>query len=422
MKLTLSAEKLHGRVAARASKSVAHRLLLCAALGSRPVSLSLCGMSEDIAATVRCLTAMGAEIAENGDTLTVTPIWKLPCGELELRCGESGSTLRFLLPVVGALGLRGCFVLEGRLPQRPLAPLDDQLRLHGMELRLEGDRLHFGGRLQSGSFTLPGNVSSQYISGLLFALPLLAADSELFITGALESAGYLALTEQALAEAGVRVQRTDTGYRILGGAQFQLPAALAVEGDWSNAAFWLAAAALQEAPLTVTGLSPSSAQGDRAVLSLLAQFGAEIRWQGGTLTVKGGALRGISFSAAAIPDLVPVLALTACGAAGETRITDAARLRLKESDRLKTTAALIRALGGSAVELPDGLIIAGSSAPRPLAGGAVSAAGDHRIAMAAAVASLLCKAPVELSGAEAVAKSYPDFWKDFAHLGGKEQA
>lgn len=397
-----------------ASKSVAHRLLLCAALSGAPVTLQLDGLSRDILATTECLRALGAQIDERPGALCVRPIEKAPT-EAILPVGESGSTLRFLLPVVGALGVNAAFQMQGRLPQRPLQPLDRELTAHGMALRQSGDTLFAEGRLQPGAFQLPGNVSSQYISGILFALPLLSADSTLAVTGAVESEAYIKMTEAALRQAGILFEKSCTRYQIPGGQRYRAPSRCAVEGDWSNSAFFLCMGALSETGVCVFGLDPDSAQGDRAVLDILRRFGAEVWVQPGQVAVRRGQLRGINIDAAPIPDLIPVLSVVAALAEGETKIENAARLRLKESDRLQSTAAMLTSLGAQVVELPDGLIICGKP---QLTGGTVDACNDHRIAMAAATAACACREPVTVYQAQCVEKSYPRFWEDFEALEG----
>lgn len=405
-----------GRVRIPASKSQAHRLLICAALGDAPVRLRLDGRSKDIDATIGCLQALGAEISCADDLLEIIPIRRSTSGESVLSCGESGSTLRFLLPVCGALGADAVFHMEGRLPERPLAPLDAELSAHGMTLRRDGALLHVRGQLRSGAYTLPGGVSSQFISGLLMALPRLSGESVLHITGELQSAGYVDMTLDALRMAGISIEKTQDGFRIPGGQRFLLPKEAEVEGDWSNAAFFLCAGALSERGVQVEGLRLPTVQGDSAVLDILRRFGAQVDVTDTSVAVKKGTLRAICIDAAQIPDLIPVLAVTAAGAAGGTRIENAARLRLKESDRLQSTAELLRRLGCPVTELSDGLVIEGG---HMLTGGMVSACGDHRIAMSAAVAAVLCAGPVSVSDAESVEKSYPRFWKDWAHLKGE---
>lgn len=404
-----------GCVQIPASKSQAHRLLICAALGTHPVSLRLDGRSRDIDATIACLRALGAQIEEAPGHLAISPITRVPDDTCHLFCGESGSTLRFLLPVCGALGANAVFHMEGRLPDRPLAPLDAELCAHGMTLRRDGAQLFVQGRLQGGCFTLPGSVSSQYISGLLMAFPLLPGENRLDVTGALESAGYVEMTLDALRLAGIRISKGDGNFRISGVQSFSLPPEAAVEGDWSSAAFFLCMGAFSAQGIRLYGLNGASSQGDRAIVSLLRRFGAEVTQEAEYLCVRTGALHGIRIDAAQIPDLVPVLAAVAACAEGQTVIENAARLRLKESDRLQTTAAMLCTLGAQIEELSDGLIITG----RPsLCGGTVDACGDHRIAMSAAVAALCCAAPVTVTGAQAVEKSYPRFWQQLAALKG----
>ena len=390
MTQTIPKSHISGTIAAIASKSAAHRLFICAALAEASTKLVCRTTSRDMEATKACLAAM-----ERGAALP---------------CGESGSTLRFLLPVAAALGLETDFLMEGRLPDRPLAPLDEQLQAHGVTLsRPAREVLHVSGKLTPGDFVLPGNVSSQYISGLLFALPLLDGPSTLTVTGKVASAPYIAMTLDALARFGIRPEINGSVYTI-SPAVYRSPGKVRVEGDWSNAAFWLCAGALS-GPVTVTGLDPDSLQGDRAVIDILRKFGAKTEQNGDSFTVSPGPLTAIDIDASAIPDLVPVLAVVAAAAEGTTRITNAGRLRIKESDRIQTVLAMLRQLGADAEETADGLIIHGGKALR---GGTVDSANDHRIAMAAAVASTRC--PVTVEGAEAVKKSYPAFWTDLQSL------
>ena len=301
-----------GCVRIPASKSQAHRLLICAALGQDDCMIGCDGISKDIAATIACLNSLGAEIRETQPgRLSVRPIREVPTGSRVLPCGASGSTLRFLLPVVGALGAEAVFLREGRLPQRPLAPLDAELSAHGMSLKEDGARLLCSGQLRSGDWSLPGNVSSQYISGLLMALPHVKGESRLSISGKLESAAYVTMTEDALRLAGLRFEKEALRYRIPGGQRGGLSGETRVEGDWSNAAFFLAVGALSPEGMQVSGLSDSSSQGDRAVWELLLGFGAE-----GCVTEDGHLirrkeLRALTVDAAPIPDLIPVLSVVA---------------------------------------------------------------------------------------------------------------
>ena len=404
-----------GEVHIPASKSQAHRMLLCAAMGENEVTLRCRGLSKDILATVACLKALGASVDAEGEVLHLRPVSAPPPGLCLLPCGESGSTLRFLLPLVGALGASAVFEREGRLPERPIEPLGRELCRNGMDIRSDGARLSCSGQLRPGAFSLPGNISSQYISALLMTLPLLEGESTLRIEGALESAAYVAMTEEVLRLGGVRTEKTGYGYRIPGGQRCRFAPELSVEGDYSNAAFFLCAGALSERGIRVTGLDPQSRQGDRAIVPLLEKMGAQVASDGSSVTVKRDALHGITIDASPIPDLIPVLSVVAAAASGETRVIHAQRLRLKESDRLHSTTQMLRALGAEAEELPDGLVIRGG---RTLAGGTVDACGDHRIAMSAAVAGGICRGAVTICGSECVQKSYPDFWTDFQQLKG----
>ena len=416
MTVTLSPGARSGSVRIPASKSQAHRLLICAALGREPVDIRFEGLSNDISATIACLRALGAQItAQSAGCWRVVPISAVPTTECELPCGESGSTLRFLLPVAGALGASATFHLDGRLPERPLEPLWSELCAHGMALSQQGALLRCKGRLTPGTYTMPGSVSSQYISGLLLALPLLPAGSTLAVTGAVQSASYISMTEHALQDSAIRFAKSGWTYQIPGSQTYALPAQTAVEGDWSNAAFFLCMGALSPIGVRVEGLNSRSAQGDRAILDVLHRMGAQIQSEDTAVTVRRGALRGVTVDARPIPDLIPVLSVLSAVAEGETQIIHAERLRLKESDRLSTTAALISALGGQVTELPDGLTLCGTP---QLHGGAVDAANDHRIAMSAAVAACACQTSVTVHGSECVRKSYPTFWEAFSALKG----
>ena len=416
MNITIRPGQRSGRVKIPASKSQAHRLLICAALGQGETIIQCDGLSADITATMACLNALGANICQTEDgRLRVRPIEQVPAGLCHLYCGESGSTLRFLLPVCGALGAEAVFHMEGRLPQRPLAPLDTELTSHGMALRQEDNLLYCSGQLLPGDYALPGNVSSQYISGLLLALPLAAGDSRLTVTGSIESAAYITMTEDALALAGIALEKSDWCYHIPGFQRGKLPEALQVEGDFSNAAFFLCMGALSDAGLVIDGLNPASHQGDRAVLDILRAFGAQVEELDGSFAVRKGQLQGITIDAKPIPDLIPVLSVVAALAQGETQIINAGRLRLKESDRLQSTTALLTALGADIQELAEGLVIHGKES---LSGGSVDSCGDHRIAMAAATAACGCTGEILLSGSQAVSKSYPRFWEDFGSLTG----
>ncbi len=377
MDLTIQPGRLSGTVTAPPSKSMAHRMLICAALADKSIKLICPESSRDIDATVDCLNALGAIIRRTEAGFTIRPIRKLP-PIATLKCGESGSTLRFLLPIVGALGVDSIFTMEGRLPERPLSPLWEEMERMGCHLtRPTAHTIHCTGKLRAGQYTIDGGVSSQFISGLLLALPLMG-NSRLEITGQVQSRPYIDMTQAVMTL-----------------FQGDYPKEMTVEGDWSSAAFWLAANALGSR-ISVEGLEACSLQGDRAIADLLPLLQDKI-----------------TISAADIPDLVPILAVVAAVNKGAV-LTDIARLRLKESDRVASVIALLESLGGKAEATENSLTIHGTG----LQGGTADACGDHRIAMAAAIAATVCKEPVTVLGAECVSKSYPRFWEEYEKLGG----
>ena len=417
MKLSLSFDSPKGKIKAIASKSVAHRLLICAAFADAPTRILCEETNKDIEATAACLSALGASIQRNAPYYEVMPV--SPENIIKgatLPCGESGSTLRFLLPVAAALGADCSFDLEGRLADRPLSPLREELESHGISLSGKNP-LTVSGRLCGGEFSIDGSVSSQFVSGLLFALTLMKNEATLTVTGRIESAPYIDITCDALAIFGAPAQKNENKYIIGAHPSLTSPSYLEVEGDWSNAAFPLALGALG-GEVEVCGLNPESSQGDRAIIDILLRFGTDISLSedGSTYISRRSSLRGTDIDASQIPDLVPVLATVASVAEGKTRIYGASRLRLKESDRLSTVCDMLTRLGAKIEENDDGLIIEGVSA---LLGGAVSSHNDHRIAMSAAVAASISEHSVEIDGAEAVNKSYPAFWNDVETLGAK---
>lgn len=443
---------LTGTITAVDAKSYAHRLLMAAALADVPTRIRCRTRSADILATVRVMRALGTEIEDLGEAFLVRPIGMCLAEknlraedqpEVTLDCGESGTTERFILPIVAALGRRSAITGAGRLAERPLSPLSDVLRAAGVSISEEGVfPLHVAGRIGVGDYAIAGNVSSQFVGGLLYALSLQpresgsrAAVSTLELTGTVESAPYIRMTVEVLRAFGVEVEPSldERKYVVRGADASGLlvsPGAAQVEGDWSNAAFWLVAGAVGGigtkgiSDITVTGLKPDSAQGDRAVAAILERMGAEVRVAGDAVTVRppeNGRLHGLTVDAAQIPDLVPVLSVAAACAEGVTTFVNAGRLRIKESDRLATTAAMLRSLGVEVTEGESTLTVAGR-AGRLLTGGTVSGANDHRIVMAAAVAATVASAPVVVEGARAARKSYPDFFRDYAALGGRVEA
>lgn len=390
MDITIFPAALRGTVAAIPSKSEVHRFLICAAFADDETEIDCSIVSRDMAATAACLNALGASVLRTAGGFLVQPALDTP-RKAVLSCGESGSTLRFLLPVAGALGVDATFQLAGRLSQRPLSPLWELMQAGGCTLsRPTPDTVRCTGKLRGGEYAISGAVSSQFISGLLLAAALMEGTTHIALTGRVESKPYIAMTQEAMRRFGVSTQGL-----LVRGAGFRSPKKLCAEGDWSNAAFFLAANALGSS-VTVTGLNPASAQGDRAIVALLA-----------------GLTQERQIDAADTPDLVPILAVAAAAKQGAV-FTNIGRLRMKESDRVETTAAMLRSLGVSAQIRGETLRVS----PAPFTGGTVDCANDHRIAMAAAIAATAASEPVTLTGAQCVEKSYPAFWQDYRALGG----
>ncbi len=406
-----------GSVSAPPSKSDVHRAVICAALSSGICTVSPVALSEDIKATISCVEALGAETSIKDNVLTVDGSGMFKNKTAALDCRESGSTLRFLIPVAAAGGVEATFTGSGRLPERPIGIYTDALPEKGVSCVTEGGLpLTISGQLKSGVFEIPGNVSSQFITGLLFALPLLNGDSDIILTSPIQSAGYINMTIRTMSKFGIEVDMTDKGWHVRG-RQHYIPTDYTTDGDWSQAAFFLAMGAIG-GEITVNNANIDSSQGDRKIAAILREFGADVQQDGGCITVKKAPLHAVTIDASQIPDLVPVISVCACFAEGTTRIENAARLRIKESDRLASSAALLNALGGKVCELPDGLEITGVSR---LEGGIANGFNDHRIVMSAAVCAAGCNGGITCSDAWSINKSYPAFYEDLKLVGGKAE-
>ncbi|MEI6131866.1 MAG: 3-phosphoshikimate 1-carboxyvinyltransferase [Bacillota bacterium] len=399
--------KLDGVVRAPASKSFAHRALICSALavaeGGQITQLTRVTMSKDIAATLDCLEALGFRLEVEGENIKVMGYEDRTGDEvIHLNCGESGSTLRFMIPLAAALGRTTVFTGEGRLPSRPIGEYNSIFHHKGVHVEATDGMLplKIEGQLQSGVFHVSGNISSQYITGLLLALPLLEGDSEVRLLTPLESAPYIDITIDVLKAFGVSVEKLgDEGFAVKGGQKY-VARDYEIEGDYSQAAFWLTANYLGS-NVEIEGLNPSSSQGDKAISEALIQMGF-------------GPERTIDV--AQIPDLVPILAAGSALTPGVTHIINAGRLRIKESDRLAAVTEVLTKIGADIKEFPDKLVITGKDSLR---GGHVHAWNDHRIAMMLAIVALRTKNGVTVDGFHCIEKSYPEFFNEFARLGGE---
>ena len=424
MRVKIIPKKLHGTIEAIPSKSHAHRILIAQKLAQiqgqlKAGMLNISSFSKDIEATKECLS----QLSESADTESMHIF----------DCKESGSTLRFMLPTAMAVLDKAIFKGSGKLPERPISPLKEEMERHGCRFEIpdkttsgktignkETEICRIYGKLKPGEYSLAGNISSQFITGLLFALPLLKDDSLLKITTPLESAGYVDLTLRVLKDFGIKIdeQISKDGlitYKIPGNQIYTEPEGLYIEGDWSNAAFWICCGALGGS-ITCTGLDINSAQKDKEIVSILKSMGAEITLNRSSVYCRKAELNGIKLGVSQFPDLVPVMAAVMAMAEKQSCITDAHRLRIKESDRLNSVCDFLARLGADIRQNGDELIINGRE---KLHGGEADGHNDHRIVMAAAVASCSCQNPVIINGAEAVKKSYPGFFKDFAALGGE---
>lgn len=387
MNVTILPGTLKGAVTPPSSKSQTHRAVLALMLAQGEGKLSNLAVSEDIQATQDCVAALKSGQPAQADGLPL------------LDCGESGSTLRFLIPVALAVRGGGHFTGRGRLMERPQGPYIRLFEEKGILWKQEGAYLTVAGQLEPGVYALPGNVSSQFITGLLYALPLLPGDSQIVLTTPLESRGYVDMTLDMLRRFDIKVEEQEGGFLVPGNQTYQARD-LTLEADWSGAAFWYAANFLG-AQVDIQGLNPDSVQGDRQI---------------GTLYWKLARPGDVDIDLSQCPDLAPPLAVMAAVRKGTTRFVNAGRLRMKESDRLETIARTLNALGAKAQVGEDTLTLEGLDY---LEGGTVDGCNDHRIAMMAAVAAVACKEPVTIQGAECVKKSYPRFWEDYTALGGE---
>lgn len=413
MNVTATLRNISGRLTAISSKSDAHRAMIAAAVSDAPTEISLNIFSKDIEATARCLAALGAKI-ERGDTYCrVEPVLSHAESPL-LDCGESGSTLRFLIPLAKVMAENPRLSGAGRLAQRPIAPLLDAMKSRGCSFSAEALPLTMSGTLEAGEYKLPGDISSQFVSGLLFALPLLSSDSEIALTSPLQSSAYVDMTLDTLDRFGIEILKTDRGFSVPGGQKYKSPISYAAEGDWSNSAPFMVMAALC-GEVTIDNLNISSKQSDKAIIPILESFGARVLINGNSVTVARQDARPFETDISQFPDLFPVIAVLACGAEGTSTIYNAERLRLKESDRIESTLSLIKAFGGEAHVDGGTVTVCGRGS---LSGGACDSFNDHRISMAALCAAAICENPVKVSDFEAINKSYPDFLRDYKCLGG----
>lgn len=418
--------KLEGNVKIPPSKSMAHRAVICAALSDGVSRLTNIDYSDDIIATIKAMESLGAIIINKDEYLEVTGINnkdnKIKDNINENRiidCNESGSTLRFLVPIASLFDGVNNFIGRGNLGKRPLDTYYNIFDEQGIKYSYKEGILDLKteGRLKAGEFRVKGNISSQFITGLLFTLPLLDGDSKIIITTEMESKGYIDLTLSAMKDFGVEVFNNDYKEFIVKGNQTYKGRDYRVEGDYSQAAFYLCADALCN-KIKADDLKLDSLQGDKEVIDILERMGVSFNTvENGLIGKVDGKLKSTVIDGSQCPDIIPVVALTASLCKGTTEIINAERLRIKECDRLSAVTSELNKLGADIKEKKDGLIINGV---KSLKGGAeVWSHKDHRIAMTLAIASTVCEEPIVIKDYECVSKSYPKFWDDFKSIGGK---
>ena len=417
-KIIIKPKLLKGNIVVPPSKSLGHRGIIAAALSQGVSKVDNIQLSKDIEATIDIMKELGAIIDINDDSLLIdgSNIFSYE-RNLDLKCNESGSTIRFLIPL--ALTKRGDYIFhgEGKLVTRPLEPYYEIFNKKGIEYSTTegGLPLRISGKLTSGTYRVRGDISSQFITGLLFSLPLLDGDSRIYVTTKLESKGYIDLTLQVLKDFGIQIENNDYREFNIKGNQRYHSRDYYIEGDYSQGAFFLVAGALGSS-IICSGLNKNSLQGDKVILDILEAMGCSIDESEEGIKVNPSKTKGIKIDASNCPDLVPILTVLASLSEGETRIINAKRLRIKECDRLHAITTELCKVGANIIELEDSLIISGVS---ELKGGEVNSHNDHRIVMALAIAATRAKGEVIINNPSAVEKSYPNFFKDYVKLGGE---
>ena len=413
MNVTIQPSKICGEIVAPPSKSYAHRILIAAYLSGQKVRVHNAGDSNDVKATVGALKSLGAQIETSDGTVTIQR--KSIPSKATVDCNESGSTLRFLLPIAAALGVNANFTGKGRLLSRPIQELAQALNGNGAKIDASStDAFYVSGKLSAGEFIIPANISSQYITGLLFALPLLDGDSKITLVGETVSVGYLDITLDVLQRFGIQIERTDYGYFVKGNQRYNSASDVTVEGDYSGAAFMLSLGAIC-GNVTVKGLNALTMQGDAQIVSVLQKFGANVSVCDDCVCVGKHNLNAIELDCENIPDLVQIISVVAAYAKGVTVLKNINRLRLKESDRVQAIIDQLHA-AGVRCDCDNGCLFIHGGAPH---GATFSGGNDHRTVMSATVLALGANGKSTVIGCEPFTKSYPSFYNDISKLGGQ---
>lgn len=415
--IVIESAELGGVVAAPPSKSLSHRVMIAAALSEGDSTIDGMKESVDIRATKTCLETLGAKIELVDQRMTVKGSGRPEVlNDTTMFCEESGSTLRFMIPIAALSGQFVSFEGKGKLKTRPIDPYFDVFEKSDITYEYDNALpLKIKGKLKSGDYELPGHISSQFVTGLLMSLPLLEGNSKLTMTSKLESRDYVDLTIDVMRAFGVEVVNNDyESFEVKGNQKYE-SREVTVEGDYSQMAFWAVAGTIGTHPITIENASPNSSQGDARIFDIIVDMGGRVEYGDNKITVYPTKTSNIEINVSEIPDLVPILAVLGSMSEGQMRIVGGERVRLKESDRLKAIATELNKVGGNVSETPDGLIVNGVAA---LSGGSVEGWNDHRIVMAMAIAAINCTGPLSIEGWKAINKSYPEFFKDYQDLGG----
>lgn len=417
-KVVIENSRLKGNIKIPPSKSMSHRAIMAAGLSKGKSEIKNLIFSKDIKATIECMRNVGASIIEHEDSIEVEGIGGVQIKKYNFYCNESGSTIRFMIPI-GMMDHDNkqavVFHGEGRLKTRPLTPYFDIFNKMNIQYEYPSSLpLKIWGTLESGIYELPGNVSSQFVTGLMYALSLSEGDSVIKMTSTLESKSYVDMTIDVLKAFGINIENKEyKEFYVPGNGKYN-SREYTVEGDYSQVAFFIVAG-LINGDLRLTGLKEKSLQGDSEILEIVKRMGGDIRFEDGVLIVKKSKTHGVEIDMSEIPDMLPAISVLAALSEGRTHLYNGQRIRLKESDRIKAMYTELKKLGAKVEETEDGLIINGVA---QLTGGAVEGWNDHRIVMALAVAATCASSPVTITDAHAITKSYPHFFDDLKVIGG----